>query len=183
MTRGSTLDITFHNRSELANDHEKVRLNVYTFRNFHLLVYILENLPKLTHLRVNLEGVPGRRLMFMRKTFEKVMEQVELPALKALIYTTTPPSTPTMIPILSPGLEALSIQVEHAPSETPGMMGLAGQLNLRAVELSKPTWTLDDVCEVVQMLPSIRHLILVGELAEDLTMSVSLPPFQLRSFR
>ncbi|KAF6826268.1 F-box domain-containing protein [Colletotrichum musicola] len=158
-------------QSKVANDHETVRLDVYSFRIFHLLIYILENMTRLTNLRVNLEGVPGRRLMFMREIFDKVMEHMNpLPALKALIYTTTPPSTPTTIPTFSPGLEVLSIQVEHAPSETPGLMGLAGQLNLRAVELSKPTWSMDDVYEVVQMLPSIRHLVLVGELAGETTV-------------
>ncbi|KAF6805050.1 F-box domain-containing protein [Colletotrichum sojae] len=157
----------------VANDHETVRLDVYSFRIFHLLIYILENMPRLTNLRVNLEGVPGRRLTYMRKTFEKVMEHVDpMPALKALIYTTTPPSTSTMIPKFGPGLEVLSIQVEHAPSETPGLMDLAGKLKLRAVELSKPTWTMDDVYEVVQMLPSIRHLILVGELADETTIGI-----------
>lgn len=158
-----------------------VRLKAYTTRNIHLLVYALSNIPNLTYLRINLQGRRGERLFSMQKLFQKVVERVRLPNLKALIYS-TPIVAPTGIPAMSPGLKVLSIQLERGPKETLGMIGLAGQLDLRAVELFKLDWTPEDVYEVAEILPSIRHLILTGWLEQGTTMAVSLTFSESKSF-
>ncbi|KAK7443348.1 hypothetical protein CaCOL14_012182 [Colletotrichum acutatum] len=125
-----------------------------------LLVKILR---KTTPEEVNLTFKCGNKSMvaFFRAELDK--QKACLQSVRVLTYPSS--ITTSFIPQTFPNLRCLSLEINGSPMHTAGLRLIAPKLkSLTTLELYKAHWRCDDLEEVVTLFPSIKYLLIDGEL-------------------